>query len=287
MAENVREFLRGLLADGPVASKRIRAAAEKAGHAWRTVQRAQKAMDIEAYRDGFGKAGVWYWRLVAGDADAKSAKETKQRHTGNVAKADPTESEPKVRGIRRAELAAQPSANAGMVIAEFTIFRDLDVTALVDHLKDGMSDVSKNDLSGCEAMLYYQAHALEAIFVGLAHRAQQDWTNNYEGFMRLALKAQNQCRMTLETLAQIKNPPVVFARQANIAQGPQQVNNAMMPAGEPRAGAGKNETENGPSQLLEAKPHERLDTGTTRPASGADPQLATLGAIDRAAYRRG
>ena len=40
--------------------------------------------------------------------------------------------------------------------------------------------------------------------------------------MRMALKAQNQCRMTLETLATIKNPPVVFAKQANTAQGPQQ-----------------------------------------------------------------
>ena len=59
--------------------------------------------------------------------------------------------------------------------------------------------------------------------------------------MRMALKAQSQCRATLETLATIKNPPAVFARQANIAQGPQQVNNGMMPAGEPRAGAGKTE----------------------------------------------
>src|SRR5690606_26950893 len=44
-------------------------------------------------------------------------------------------------------------------------------------------------------------------------------------YMRLALKAQSQCRTTLETLAAIKNPPVVFAKQANIAHGPQQVNN--------------------------------------------------------------
>lgn len=42
-------------------------------------------------------------------------------------------------------------------------------------------------------------------------------------FTRLALKAQGQCRATVETLAAIKNPPVVFARQANIAHGPQQV----------------------------------------------------------------
>jgi hypothetical protein len=53
--------------------------------------------------------------------------------------------------------------------------------------------------------------------------------------MQMVLKAQSQCRATLKTLATIKNPPVVFARQANIAQGPQQVNNEMMRAAEPRA----------------------------------------------------
>ena len=46
-----------------------------------------------------------------------------------------------------------------------------------------------------------------------------------ETYVRLALKAQAQCRATLETLATIKNPPVVYARQANIAAGRQQVNN--------------------------------------------------------------
>jgi hypothetical protein len=46
-----------------------------------------------------------------------------------------------------------------------------------------------------------------------------------ESYFKMALKAQNQCRMTLETLSNIKNPPVVYAKQANIANGPQQVNN--------------------------------------------------------------
>jgi hypothetical protein len=46
-----------------------------------------------------------------------------------------------------------------------------------------------------------------------------------ENYMRMAMRAQNQCRMTLETLATIKNPPVVFAKQANINNGGQkQVN---------------------------------------------------------------
>lgn len=37
--------------------------------------------------------------------------------------------------------------------------------------------------------------------------------SHWDAFMRTALKAQNQCRMTLETLATINNPPLVFANQ--------------------------------------------------------------------------
>jgi hypothetical protein len=97
--------------------------------------------------------------------------------------------------------------------------------------------------------------------------------------MRVALKAQNQCRMTVETLGTIKNPPVVFARQANIAQGPQQVNNnAMTPAAEPPA---RGENKNTPNKLLKEKPHERLDTRTPGAAVGADTHLTVLGESDR------
>jgi len=64
------------------------------------------------------------------------------------------------------------------------------------------------------------------------------------------MKAQNQCRMTLETLAAIKKPPVVFARQANINQGNgnQQVKNGT-PAPDnlnntrPHTHAGENENQ--------------------------------------------
>lgn len=45
-----------------------------------------------------------------------------------------------------------------------------------------------------------------------------------EPYMRLALNAQGQCRATIDTLAAIKNTPVVFARQANLSNWPQQVN---------------------------------------------------------------
>ena len=90
---------------------------------------------------------------------------------------------------------------------------------------------------------------------------------NLEGFMRLALQAQSQCRATLETLVAIKDPPVVCARQANITTGPQQVNwisrgeneitpnqvstsaevrDELLPAARPSSDAGRND------QTLEA-----------------------------------
>jgi hypothetical protein len=133
-------------------------------------------------------------------------------------------------------------------------------------------------------MLYSQAHALQAIFVdALLQMKKQGWFSTSAAYMRMALKAQSQCRATLETLAQIKNPPAVFAGQANIAQGPQQVNNAM-PAGEPLA---RGENKNTPNKLLEEKPHERLDTRTPGAAVGSDPAMTTLGTFDGAEVRRG
>jgi hypothetical protein len=94
-------------------------------------------------------------------------------------------------------------------------------------------------------------------------------------YMRLALKAQSQCRATLETLAEIKNPSsVAFVRQANIAHGPQQVNNSL-PS---RAG----ESEVNPNTLLEATHGERLDTGAEGTPGRADTDLEAVGAVNRA-----
>jgi hypothetical protein len=88
----------------------------------------------------------------------------------------------------------------------------------------------------------------------------------------MALKAQNQCRMTLETLAAMKHPPVVFARQANIASGPQQVNNGVTA---PRAA----ELKKRPNELLEADDAERLDGGTAGAPGGGNRPLATVGEV--------
>ena len=101
--------------------------------------------------------------------------------------------------------------------------------------------------------------------------------------MKCALRAQSQCRATLETLATIKNPPV-FAKQANIARGPQQVNNGPMPAADPSRAR---ETQNEPNRLLGQQHGERLDTLTAGAASGTHPAMATLGEVCRAKVREG
>lgn len=111
-------------------------------------------------------------------------------------------------------------------------------------------------------MLVGQAHALQSIFMSLARRAaNQDYLKQHETYLRMALKAQNQSRMTLETLAKIKNPPVIFAKQANINQGNgnQQVNNST-PA--PASHAEKNINQQ--NELLEVQHgSETMDTRTT------------------------
>ncbi|MDY0331629.1 MAG: AAA family ATPase [Thiomonas sp.] len=56
-------FLRGLLEDGPMPTKRIQSEATGAGHNWKTVRYAKDRLGVEARRDGFGKGGVWVWAL--------------------------------------------------------------------------------------------------------------------------------------------------------------------------------------------------------------------------------
>lgn len=76
--EDAKEFLRELLADGPVSSRQIRTDAEGAGHSWRTIQRAKKALGLEAVKDGM--KGAWKWQLYTKDAN-----ETEDRHANRVA----------------------------------------------------------------------------------------------------------------------------------------------------------------------------------------------------------
>jgi hypothetical protein len=162
-----------------------------------------------------------------------------------------------------------------------------DVNALADEVGRQIEAVNRGDLSRAEGLLVAQAHALDRVFATLIIRAtQQKLLPQWEVHMRMALRAQNQCRATLETLVALKFPSAVFTHQANINHGgQQQVNNGVTtrPPLAPRVP----ESEVGPSKLLEADHGQRLDTGAKGARGGADPQMATLGTVDRPENRRG
>ncbi|MDD2760036.1 MAG: hypothetical protein PHH11_07055 [Methylomonas sp.] len=142
------------------------------------------------------------------------------------------------------------------------------INCLLDELVEQKQAVTSGDMKRAEAMLISQATTLEKLFTAMMRKALiQSHMPNYEGFMRLALKSQNQCRMTLETLSNIKNPPVVYAKQANIVHGPQQINNA------PSRAAENQKQQN---ELLEVQHGERMDTGTASETIGGNQAMATL-----------
>jgi len=129
-----------------------------------------------------------------------------------------------------ADVTAQGTLTNAHVMATFAkpVMGELHLAECVSALRAKAGAVSRGDLSSAESMLIEQAAALNAIFGELTRRSAMnmgEYLDAADRYMRLALKAQSQCRATLETLATIKAGPAIFARQANIAHGPQQVNN--------------------------------------------------------------
>lgn len=157
-------------------------------------------------------------------------------------------------------LGTSPVANAAAVIEKYgKPFGELDWPSVGEVISDSVKQVREGDMSRVEEMLLTQAYAMQSIFMNFSRRAlAQQYQKPMESFFRMAMKAQNQCRMTLETLANVKNPPVVYARQANIAHGPQQVNNGVSDSTRTRE-----EKQIGTNELSGDANHvEILDTGT-------------------------
>jgi hypothetical protein len=163
-----------------------------------------------------------------------------------------------------------------------------DLVEMTDELAKQSSAVNSGNMSRPEAILVAQAHSLDAIFNELARRAalnMGEYLDATDTYLRLALRAQSQCRATLETLSIIKNPQasVAIVKQANIAHGPQQVNNGTSPNASTRA----EENSNPSNELLEHQRGTRLDRGTTGLPSSADPSLVPVAQINGPEERTG
>jgi hypothetical protein len=183
---------------------------------------------------------------------------------------------------RLAELLASPEMAAMRVMVAVEskdkqgFGDDLDTPSLINQLRIQASAVNSGDMKQVEAMLMNQAVALQSLFARLTERGLRcDVVQQFDVHLRLALRAQSQCCRTLETLSEIKNPPMIFARTANIANQ-QQINNGVMTA------ESRPPTMDCPKNKLSEVRHELCqDTGASAIKELANPQLEAMGAVHR------
>jgi len=153
----------------------------------------------------------------------------------------------------------------------------VDYPSMIASLKTMADNVNKGDMREMEAMLVSSAKCLEVLAESLLVRGlRQDMWHHLEGFLKLGLKAQNQMRHTLETLGKLKNPPVVIAKQANLATN-QQVNNHS-----------RDEKTIVPNELSAGLQHELCqNSGTPSDAVKDDSSVEAVAEIHRRKNRRG
>lgn len=122
--------------------------------------------------------------------------------------------------------AVNASFAGASALQKFSGGEDVHYWKLILSLDEQIKSVNNGDLKAIEGVLVAQIHILNNMFNNLAVRSKnQSHANLIEQFMRLAFKAQNQCRVAVETLVNLKNPaPSTFVKQANIGYN-QQVNN--------------------------------------------------------------
>lgn len=174
----------------------------------------------------------------------------------------------------KAQQLLRPTVQASIAIEQYSgVFGDIELDALIEALREQTDAANGGDLNRLEAMLAAQAHTLDAIFNNLARRAiTSEYLNHLDTYLKLGLRAQSQCRSTIEALGELKSPKqIAFVNQANFA-ATQQVNNA-----QPRAG----EIKNSPNKLLDQKHEQRLDKRTPSETVSRDPQMETVGAVNR------
>lgn len=161
----------------------------------------------------------------------------------------------------------------------------------VGALTEAMNDLMVRALSPSAGSEVIESHLLASgVLLGnvatawLNESMKAETVEKIEAFGRLALRAQEQQRKTLKTLADIRSPKraTFIKRQVNQAIN-QQVNNGDNGLDDKSLveSQAENFSDRNPHELLEVLPSERLDTRTQGPASGVDPQLEALGAIHR------
>jgi hypothetical protein len=117
------------------------------------------------------------------------------------------------RSASLADLMVNQPVGAAMTVHDLNQCKLVELSDLRNVIAAAFERVASGDMSGIEKMLVAQSIALYAMFYRLTEKAlTSERQQHMEGFLKLALRAQNQSRSTAETLSAIKNPPVVFAK---------------------------------------------------------------------------
>ncbi|MBT7436881.1 MAG: hypothetical protein HN791_12655 [Gammaproteobacteria bacterium] len=154
----------------------------------------------------------------------------------------------------------------------------LDLKSLTDAMATVSGQVKAGNLSSLEDMLVCQTYSLQHLFMTMAIKINGTTNADHiELLSKLALKAQNQCRTTIATLSEMKNPKrAMFVKQLNQANQ-MQVNNSKDSDSEIQK-----KTSNPANELLEQTDGERLDTRTTGETIGDDDAVKAVAEINRA-----
>lgn len=175
-----------------------------------------------------------------------------------------TEEEIKQQAIRKSSFYITSNATAAVTIN--SLHQDsMDVSQLMRELSESFGRVKDDNFLEIEAMLLSQAHTLNVFFHRcLSQVGDSEWMPQIQTMSDLALRTQNNCRKTLATLAEMKNPNrSTFIKQQNNAIN-QQVNNS-------------ENLKNNTNELLEAHDdQQRLDTRTTFETITTNPQMETV-----------
>ncbi len=168
--------------------------------------------------------------------------------------------------------------NTGFGENDFGEAIKLDIATTREIMEAVSKEVNNGNLSSLEEMLTCQAYSLQTLFMTMASKVSGTANAEHiELLSKLALKAQNQCRTTVATISEMKNPKrAMFVKQLNQANQ-MQVNNAS----DAKPEIQKKNTKPA-NELLEQTHGERLDTRTTSETIGNDDAIKTVAEINRA-----
>jgi len=153
---------------------------------------------------------------------------------------------------------------------------EMDIKVLTEVMETVADQVKVGKLSNLEEMLVCQTYSLQHMFMTMASKVSGTTNPDHiDLFARFALKAQNQCRTTIATLSEMKNPKrATFIKQLNQANQ-MQVNN------DDSDSENLKKNTNPANELLEQTDGERLDTRATSEAISNDEAIATVEEINR------